>query len=64
VPWWHEAWTSGATTPSIWRARLWIPYLAVPVGLGLLCLQLLADLWLVLTPDRTHPFGLLPDERL
>jgi TRAP-type C4-dicarboxylate transport system permease small subunit len=63
VPWWHDAWASGATTPSIWRARLWIPYLAVPVGLGLLCLQLLADLWMVLT-RRTHPFGLLPDERL
>ena len=36
---------------------LWIPYLAVPVGMGLLCLQLLADLWLVIT-RRSHPFGL------
>lgn len=63
VPWWHDVWASGATTPSIWRARLWIPYLAVPVGLGLLCLQLLADLWVVLT-RRVHPFGLSPDERL
>ena len=63
VPWWYEAWTSGATTPSIWRVALWIPYLAVPVGMGLLCLQLLADLWLVIT-RRSHPFGLPPDERL
>jgi TRAP-type C4-dicarboxylate transport system permease small subunit len=63
VPWWHEAWASGLTTPSIWRARLWIPYLAVPVGLGLLCLQLLAEIWLVAT-RRENPFGLSPDERL
>lgn len=63
VPWWHEAYESGLTTPSIWRARLWIPYLAVPVGLGLLCLQFLADLFMVAT-RRTHPFGLSPDETL
>lgn len=63
VPWWHEAYTSGLTTPSIWRVRLWIPYLAVPVGTGLLCLQLVAELWLVAT-RRAQPFGLAPDERL
>jgi TRAP-type C4-dicarboxylate transport system permease small subunit len=63
VPWWFEAYESGLTTPSIWRARLWIPYLAVPVGLGLLCLQMIADLYLVAT-RRMHPFGLSPDERL
>lgn len=63
VPWWYEAWTSGSTTPSIWRVALWIPYLAVPVGMGLLCLQLLADLWMVIT-RRSHPFGLPPHERL
>ncbi|MCW5634998.1 MAG: TRAP transporter small permease [Rubrivivax sp.] len=63
VPWWHEAYASGLTTPSIWRVRLWIPYLAVPVGTALLCLQLLAELWLVAT-RRAHPFGLAPDERL
>lgn len=63
VPWWWQAYTSGLTTPSMWRARLWIPYLAVPVGLGLLSLQFVADLWLVLT-RRQHPFGLSPDERL
>ncbi len=63
VPWWHEAFTSGETTPSIWRARLWIPALAIPVGLGLLCLQYLAEIWLVIT-QREHPFGLSPDDRL
>ncbi|GAA6143862.1 TRAP transporter small permease [Hydrogenophaga sp. 5NK40-0174] len=63
VPWWHEAWSSDLTTPSIWRARLWIPYLAVPVGLGLLCLQYAAEIWMVLT-RREQPFGLADDERL
>jgi len=57
LPWWLETWQSGQTTPSIWRARLWIPYLAVPVGLALLCLQFGADIWLVLT-RREAPFGL------
>ena len=63
VPWWLDAWSSKSTTPSIWRVQLWIPYLVVPVGMGLLCLQMLADLWLVIT-RRNHPFGLSPDERL
>ena len=63
VPWWQEAWDSDLTTPSMWRARLWIPYLAVPVGLALLCLQYAAEIWLVVT-GREHPFGLPPGERL
>jgi TRAP-type C4-dicarboxylate transport system permease small subunit len=63
IPWWHEAFTSGETTHSIWRARMWIPTLAVPVGLGLLCLQYLAEIWLVIT-QREHPFGLSPEDRL
>jgi TRAP-type C4-dicarboxylate transport system permease small subunit len=63
VPWWWETWVSDQTTSSMWRARLWIPYLAVPVGLTVLCLQYLAEMWLVYT-DRDHPFGLSPDDRL
>lgn len=63
VPWWYETWVSGQTTSSIWRARVWIPYLSVPVGLALLCLQLLAELWMVLT-QRAHPFGLSPEDVL
>jgi TRAP-type C4-dicarboxylate transport system permease small subunit len=63
IPWWHETWVTGQTTSSIWRARLWIPYLSVPVGLALLCLQLLAEMWLVFT-EQDHPFGLTPDDVL
>ncbi|MEO6895137.1 MAG: TRAP transporter small permease [Caldimonas sp.] len=62
VPWWYETWTTGQTTSSIWRARVWIPYLSVPVGLALLCLQYLAEMWLVLT-RREKPFGLEPKEQ-
>ncbi len=51
------------TTLSIWRARVWIPYLSVPVGLGLLCLQMLTQILLVLT-HRTLPFNLRPEESL
>jgi TRAP-type C4-dicarboxylate transport system permease small subunit len=61
VPWWHEAWQSGQTTPSIWRARLWIPYLALPVSLALLCLQFVAEIYLVLT-RREPPFGIEASE--
>ena len=63
LSWWHEVFALNQTTPSIWRARLWIPYLAVPVGLTLLCLQFVAEIWLVLT-RRENPFGLAPDETL
>ena len=61
--WWQEVFSLNQTTPSMWRARLWIPYLAVPVGLTLLCLQFVAEMWLVLT-RRENPFGLAPDEKL
>ncbi len=60
-PWWYESWQKGETTSSIWRARLWIPHLAVPVGLALLCLQLIAEAYLVAS-HRQLPFGLPPDE--
>lgn len=63
VPWWLEAWHSGQTTPSIWKARLWIPYAAVPVGLFLLCLQMITDMILVAS-RRQLPFGLSPEEGL
>jgi TRAP-type C4-dicarboxylate transport system permease small subunit len=63
LPWWWETFQTGETTSSLWRARLWIPYLSVPVGLALLCLQWAAELWLVWTA-RALPFGLAHDERL
>lgn len=63
IPWWWESWQSGQTTPSIWKARMWIPYLSVPVGLGLLCLQFLADMVMVLR-HQALPFGLSAQDTL
>ena len=56
---WHEAWDNNWRSDSMWRARLWIPYLAMPVGLGILSLQMCADLFELLT-GRQHPFGIEP----
>ena len=61
IPWWYETWETGQTTSSIWRARLWIPYLSVPVGLALLCLQYVAEIYTVAT-RRELPFGLRPED--
>lgn len=57
VPWWWETFQSGQTTPSIWRPRVWIAYLSVPLGLGLLCLQMMAEIYMVAV-KRELPFGL------
>ncbi len=40
---WWEAWENNWLSESMWRARLWIPYAAMPLGLGLLTLQYVAD---------------------
>lgn len=54
---WHFAWARGWTSDTVWGVRLWIPYLSIPVGFGLLLLQLVADLIAVLT-GIDKPFGL------
>jgi TRAP-type C4-dicarboxylate transport system permease small subunit len=54
---WHLAWERGWRSDTVWGIKLWIPYLAMPVGFTLLLLQLLADLAALLTGvDR--PFGI------
>jgi TRAP-type C4-dicarboxylate transport system permease small subunit len=63
IPWWWDTFQSGQTTPSMWRARVWIPYLAVPVGLGLLCLQMIAQIYMVAT-GRSWPFNLSDKDKL
>ena len=54
---WHFAWDRGWRSDTVWGVRLWIPYLALPVGFGLLLLQLIADLVAVLI-GADKPFGL------
>ena len=58
---WHEAWDNNWRSDSMWRARLWIPYMAMPIGLALVTLQYFAELLKVAT-GREHPFGLAPKE--
>ncbi len=57
---WHFAWERGWRSDTIWGVRLWIPYMALPVGFGLLLLQLIADLTAVILRIEA-PFGLEDD---
>ncbi len=54
---WLEAWDNKWVSDTMWRARLWIPYSALPIGLGLLTLQGVADL-ISLISGREPPFGI------
>ena len=54
---WQEAWNHNWVSDTMWRARLWIPYASMPIGLGILSLQCLADL-LALATGRERPFGI------
>jgi len=54
---WHESWTNSWVSDTMWRVRLWIPYSSLPLGLGLLALQCLADL-VGLISGRERPFGI------
>jgi TRAP-type C4-dicarboxylate transport system permease small subunit len=56
---WYEAYTENWRSNTVWRARLWIPYLSMPVGLGLLVLQYVAEL-LATATGRQLPFGMTP----
>ena len=60
---WHEAYTSNWKSDTVWRARLWIPLAAMPIGTGLLVLQYLAELLSVAT-GRAPPFGITAERRL
>jgi TRAP-type C4-dicarboxylate transport system permease small subunit len=54
---WHQAWANNWRSDTVWRARLWIPYSAMPIGLGLLVLQYIVELVCVVT-GRARPFGI------
>ena len=45
---WHLAFTRGWNSDTVWGPPLWIPYLALPIGLGLFLLQLVIDLGAVI----------------
>jgi len=63
---WHLAWKRGWTSDTVWGVRLWIPYLALPVGFGLYLVQLGGDLYAVIVGIE-RPFGIgdgIPGEEL
>ena len=59
---WLQAWDNHWVSDTMWRARLWIPYSSMPIGLGILTLQFIADL-LCLVTGRQPPFGITEDAR-
>ena len=54
---WLEAWQQRWVSDTMWRARLWIPYASMPIGLAILTLQFIADLE-ALVSGREPPFGI------
>ena len=40
----HVAWERNWRSETVWGVSLWIPYLSLPLGLGLFVLQMIADL--------------------
>jgi TRAP-type C4-dicarboxylate transport system permease small subunit len=60
---WYQAWSNDWHSDTVWRAPLWVPYFSMPVGLGLLVLQYIADLLSIATV-RAEPFNLAPEEHV
>jgi TRAP-type C4-dicarboxylate transport system permease small subunit len=54
---WYEAFAENWLSDTVWRARLWIPFLSMPIGLGLVVLQYLVEL-ICLVTGRSLPFGI------
>ena len=59
---WKQAWDNRWVSDTMWRARLWIPYSSMPIGLSILSLQGLADL-LGLLSGRQPPFAMAASGR-
>jgi TRAP-type C4-dicarboxylate transport system permease small subunit len=54
---WLESWEQRWVSDTMWRARLWIPDSSMPIGLAILALQFVADLYCLVT-GREPPFGI------
>lgn len=53
---WYQSYVENWHAQTVWRPPLWIPYFAVPLGMGLLSLQYVADI-LALVTGRQSPFS-------
>ena len=56
----REAYAEGWRSESVWEPRLWPPYLSIPLGMGLLALQYMAEMVRLWT-RQADPFDLKPD---
>lgn len=54
---WLEAWSGDWHADTVWGPPLWIPYIAMPLGMALVVLQYAADVTAVLT-GRETAFGI------
>ena len=52
-----EAWVDGRTAGTVWNPPLWVPYLTLPLGMGLVCLQYVAQI-IALVRGIEPPFGI------
>jgi TRAP-type C4-dicarboxylate transport system permease small subunit len=53
---WYQSYVENWHAQTVWRPPLWIPYFAVPLGMGLLALQYVAEILALLT-GRRAPFA-------
>ncbi|HEX6113057.1 MAG TPA: TRAP transporter small permease [Geminicoccaceae bacterium] len=53
---WHQSYVEDWHAQTVWRPPLWVPYAAVPLGMGVLALQYVAEI-LALVTGRQAPFG-------
>ncbi len=60
---WYQSWSKDWHSDTVWRAPLWVPYFSMPVGLGLLVLQYIADI-LAIATGRREPFDLSHEEHV
>jgi len=58
---WYQAWSKNWHSDTVWRAPLWVPYLSMPIGLGLLVLQYVAEFFFFFF-GRAPPFGIKEEE--
>ena len=61
VHYWFEAWEGNWVSDTMWRARLWIPFGAMPIGFAILSLQYVVDL-VCLATGREPPFGMTAEK--
>jgi len=54
---WRESWNQNWLSNTMWRVRLWIPLSSMPIGLGILTLQYVVELYCLVT-GREPPFGI------